>query len=125
LGPDEDVDLAADELVVRRFGDGLERLQHDEELIVVLLDLRPLVAAARVLDGERMEVELRRHLVDLVLRRLEQRDPDEALGPRHVIADVGHRDVAELLPVLVRDAVDQHDGLWGECYHPQGACYRP
>ncbi len=39
-------------------------------------------------------------------RRLEQRDPDEALGPRHVIADVGHRNVAELLPVLVGDAID-------------------
>ena len=108
VAADEDVDLAAGQLVVRPFGRRLERVQDDEQRVVVLLDLRPLVALARVLDGERMEAELRRHLVDLFLRRLEQRDPDEALGPRHVVADVGHRDVAELLPVLVGDAVDQH-----------------
>ncbi len=79
-------------------GRGLERVQHDEQRIVVFLDLRPLVALVRVLDRERMEAELLGHLVDLVLRRLEQRDPDEAVGPRHVLADVGHRMSPSLLP---------------------------
>ena len=42
------------------------------------------------------------------MRRVEQRDPDEAFGPRHVLADVRDRNVAELPAVLVGDAVDQH-----------------
>jgi hypothetical protein len=64
------------------------------------------MALARILDREWMEIELRRHLVDLFRRRFEQRDPDEALGPVHVVADVGNRNVAELGSVLVGDAID-------------------
>ena len=40
--------------------------QHDEEGVVIPLDLRPLVRVDRVLDGQRMELELRRERSDLV-----------------------------------------------------------
>ena len=74
----------------------LDRVQDGEQRIAVLLDLRPLVAVARVVDGELVQAELLRHLVELVHRRLEQRDPDEAVGPAHVLADVLDRNVGEL-----------------------------
>jgi hypothetical protein len=54
VGPDEDVDLgcvqASDRAVVAR------EVQDDEEVVVVLVDLGPLVARADVLVVERMEV---------------------------------------------------------------------
>ena len=68
----------------------------------------PLVALARVLDGELVQAELVRHLVQLLARGLEQRDPDEAVRPADVLADVLDRDVGDLAAVLVRDAADQH-----------------
>ena len=55
VGPDEDVELggvqAADVLVVAR------EVQDDEEVVVVLVDLRALVAREDVLVVERVEVE--------------------------------------------------------------------
>ena len=46
---------------------------------------------------------------------LEHRDPDEAVRPGHVFADVLDRNVAELAAVLVRDAIDEHGRVpeWG------------
>ena len=55
VGPDEDVDLgrveARDRLVVAR------EVQDDEQVVVVLVDLRALVARVDVLVVERVEVE--------------------------------------------------------------------
>ena len=62
----------------------------------------------RVLHGELVQPELGGHLVELVVRRLEQRHPDEAIGPAHVFADVGSRDIGDLAAVLVRHAGDEH-----------------
>ena len=56
VGTDEDVELggveAAEALVVAR------EVQDDEQVVVVLVDLRALVAAADVLVVERVEVEV-------------------------------------------------------------------
>ena len=56
VGPDEDVELGgvqpADRLVVAR------EVQDDEQVVVVLVDLRALVAAEDVLVVERVEVEV-------------------------------------------------------------------
>jgi hypothetical protein len=65
VAADENVDLAAFQLHIRSVGRRLERVDDDEQRVVVLLDLRSLVTLARVLDGERMEIELQGHLVDL------------------------------------------------------------
>ena len=40
---------------------------------------------------------------------LEQRHPDQAIRPMHVLADVGDRDVGDLAAVFVSDAADEHD----------------
>jgi hypothetical protein len=84
-------------------------VQHREQRIAVFFDLGALVAVARVVDGELVQAELLGHFVEFLVRRLEQRDPDEAVGPAHVLADVLGRDVGELAAVLVGDAADQHE----------------
>jgi hypothetical protein len=58
--PGEDVDLADVQLLA---GD-LHHVQHGEDLAAVFLDLGPLVAVARVLDRELVQVELPAHLLD-------------------------------------------------------------
>ena len=118
VGTDEDIDFADQELlgavVVLHF---LDRLQDGEQRIAVLLDLRALVTLARVLDGELVEAELERHLVQLLARGLEQRNPDEAVRTADVFADVLNRDVGDLAALLVRDAADQH-GMNGPYVSP-------
>ena len=106
---DEEIDLAGDELVaaVGRLL-ALDRVQDGEQRVAILLDLGALVAVARVLDGELVQAELLRHLVELLERRLEQRDPDEAIALAHVLADVLSGDVGELAAILVGNAADQH-----------------
>ena len=100
----EDVDLAdAQALAV-----GLEQVQDDEQGIAVVLDLRPLVPVLRVLDRERVQSELRLHLLEHVPVALEQRDPDEAARHREIAVDLVRLDLPEPLAVLVGDAVDQH-----------------
>ena len=54
--------------------------QHDEPVLVVLLDLRALMRLVRVLDGELVEVQLSREPVELLLGRVGDADPDEALA---------------------------------------------
>ena len=59
--PDGDDELVADEQVDLAGLDGVllvdvpEGLEHDEQRVVVALDLGPLVGAERVLDGERVQ----------------------------------------------------------------------
>jgi hypothetical protein len=107
---DEDVDLAHHQLVGRL---QLDRVQHGEERVVVFLDLRPLVAVPRVLDGQVVQAEFLLHLRELFGRRVLQRDPDEAARALEVLADVVDRAVGELRAVLIGNAVDQHGRLLG------------
>ena len=72
--PDEQMRLAEGDLALAV---ALRRPQHDEEGVAVLLELRPLMRAVRVLDREVVEAELVLHLVEQLLARLVQPDPDE------------------------------------------------
>ena len=83
-------------------------MQHGEHDVAVLLDLRPLVAVARVLDREVVQAESCCIFVELFVGGIAQRDPDEAIRALEVVADVLDADVGELLAVLVGDAVDEH-----------------
>jgi len=60
-----------------------------------------------VLHRELVKAELLLHGVELRLRGLAQRHPDEAARAREVGADLAELDVGELAPVLVSDAVDE------------------
>jgi hypothetical protein len=104
VGADEDVDLAEHQLVA----DQLDRLHHREQRVAVFLDLRALVAAAGVLDGQFVQAELLLHLLQLPRLGVEQRDPDEAIGPLDEIADGLDRNVRQFFAVLVGHAVNQH-----------------
>jgi hypothetical protein len=103
----EDVDLAGRELVGGR---QFHRVEDGEQRVAVLLDLGPLVPVQRVLHREFVQVELVLHRVQLLVGGVLQRDPDEAVRPRQVLADLRDRNVGELAAVLVGDAVDQHVG---------------
>jgi hypothetical protein len=89
-------------------------MQHGKKRIAVLLDLRTLMTLARIFDVKLVQAEFLRHLVELVDRRLEQRNPDEDLRTMHVLADVGDRDVCDLAAFLVCDAADEHEARRGE-----------
>ena len=68
------------------------RAQHAEQRGAVPLELRALMGVHRVLDGERVQVELARDLVELLVGRAVEADP----GDRVLITtDRGH--VGELL----------------------------
>ena len=106
---DEDVHFADQQLfhAFRRL-DPLDRVQHGEQRIAVFFDLRTLMTAPRVVDGEIVQAELLGHLVQLLPRRVDDRDPDEAVRPLHVFADILDRDIGELAAVFVSNAADQH-----------------
>ena len=72
---DEQDDLAGFDQLFRV--DVAERLQNDEERVVVELDLRSLVALDRILDGELVEVELPAHALELFLGGLVEAEPNE------------------------------------------------
>jgi hypothetical protein len=108
---DEDVHLAYLQLVGRRELDGVE---DDEQGAAVFLDLRPLVAVARVLGRELVQVELLLHLEHFLVARVLHRHPDEDARLLQVVADLAPVDVRELAAFLVDDAVDEHGG--GRCY---------
>ena len=74
----------------------------------VLVDLRPLVALPRVLDGQLVQAEL--FLKRRELRRfgILQRHPDETLFPGEMGAHVGQGNVGEFLSAVVGDAIDDH-----------------
>ena len=88
----------------------LDGVQHREQRIAVFLDLGPLMAVTRIVDGELVQPEFLGHLVQFGRLRFEQRDPHEAIRPAHVFADVLNRYVGELAAVLVGDTADQHGG---------------
>ncbi len=76
--------------------------------MAVLLELGSLVAVARVLDGERVQVELLLHLGELGLGGVLERHPHEAAGAREIAADLALVDLRELAAVLVHHAIDEH-----------------
>ena len=86
----------------------LDRMQHREQRIAVLLDLRPLMPFACILERKLVQPELLAHQLELLGRRVLQRDPHEAFGLRYVVADGLDLDVGELAAVLICSAVDQH-----------------
>ena len=85
--------------------------QHDEEAVAVLLELRPLVGLMRVLDRQLVQAELaldRRHLV---VRGIDQADPDEVTFPLRPLADLVERHVGHLAAGSVGGGVDDHAAL--------------
>ncbi len=62
----------------------------------------------RVLDRQRVQVELRLHRSELLRGRIPERNPDEAFRPADVSADLARLDIGELAAVLVGNAVDEH-----------------
>src|SRR6185437_8485119 len=106
---DEQVALADLDLLAAVFeSDQFGRVQHREQRIAVFLDLRSLMPFARILDRELVQAELLCHLVELLERRLEERDPDEEIRPMHVLADVRDGDIGDLATFFVGDAADEH-----------------
>src|SRR5688572_5274893 len=104
VAPGEDIDFADPQLAVNLF----DHVRDGEQRVTVFLELRPLMALACVFDGERMQVEFALHLIQRLLIRLEQGDPDEAVGLVDVEMDVADVDVGMLSAVLVEDTADQH-----------------
>ena len=74
---DEEHHLAG--LDVARRLDVAQRLEHDEHRALVVLDLGPLVAVDRVLDGQRVQLQLLVDEVELGVGRVLQTDPEEAV----------------------------------------------
>ena len=105
--PDEHVHFADRERVVAvRFL--FDQVQHHEQGLAVLFDLRTLVAITCILHRQFMQPELAPHLVEFFRRRILQRNPDEAFWPVEPVTDLRHRYVGELGAILVDDTVDQH-----------------
>ena len=102
---DEDVRLAerdAPITVVRE----LRRPQHDEERIAVLLELRPLVGTERVLDREVVQAERLLEASQELFVGLLDADPHELIRLAEDVADLGDRDVPDLVPAGVGGGVD-------------------
>ena len=55
------------------------------------------MAVARIFDRERMQVEFRLHQFERARVRVEQRDPDEAIGLDQIVDGCPRLDVRELL----------------------------
>ena len=107
---DEHVDLAGLHGVLRV--DVPERLEHQEQRVVVALELGPLVGVDGVLDGEVVQPEGDRHVLELDLAGFVQAEPDEvpvALRERaervQVCRGAVHRDPDAL---AVEGTVDDH-----------------
>ena len=107
---DEHVDLAGLDRVL--LVDVPERLEHEEERVVVALELGTLVGVAGVLDGERVQAERARDEVELVGARVVDADPLEvarvARHPRAAQALVGVRAQRHPLAPVVEGVVDDH-----------------
>ncbi len=74
---DEDGDLVIpDDVRRRRFN----RVEHDEVVGLVLIDLRPLVGLARVLDRERMQLQILRDAGELAALAIRDVDPARLLA---------------------------------------------
>ncbi len=103
---EESVGLAEGHFAAPR--QSLRGAQHHEQRIAVFLDLRPLVGAVSVLDGEVVEAELLLDLPQQILVRLVEADPDELALEAQDLADILEIDGAHALAVGIRHAVDDH-----------------
>ena len=107
----EEVDLAGLHGVV--LVDVPERLEDEEEAVLVALELGALVGVEGVLDGQRVQPEGHRHVLELGLGRLEQAHPHEVavvgdLGP-HLVQVLGSAVDGDPDSLAVQSAVDDHD----------------
>ena len=104
VGAEEDGELAdVDDLVVV---DVADRLEHDEQHVVVDVELGPLVCLDGVLDGQRRQVELGGDRGQIGLARLLQPDPHEARRPASNVAGLPKRQAPRpATPVLIDGAV--------------------
>jgi hypothetical protein len=85
-------------------------LQHEQQHVVEDLELRALMGLDRVLDGERVKLELALERVELLLGRLVQADPDEGVLLAAPVVRVLEVNLAvEALSLLVDRAVDDHE----------------
>src|SRR5215203_274737 len=84
VGPDEDVELAGAEAA--RLGVEDRQVEDDEEVVVVDVDLRPLVAREDVLEVKRVELEVL--LEPAALERSRPLDVDPAQAVRVDLLDV-------------------------------------
>src|SRR5690606_20425365 len=104
---EKDHDLPrGDRVALRLVGD---RFQHDEQRVVVDLQLGPLMGLEGVLHGQRVQPELARDQVELVRIRLVQPDPDEAARRPRLVQRVG--EVPGRLrppPLAIHRTVDDH-----------------
>ena len=102
----EDLDLTEVDLL--DVVDVPRRLQHQEQCIVVLFELRSLMGVERIFDHEIMEIDVQPYLFELGLRRIQETSPAE----RVVAADgapVGGVEPAGFAnPVDIEGAVDDH-----------------
>ena len=111
VAADEYIDLADVQFRPHRLDD----LQHREQRIAILFDLRPLMAVAGVFDRQLGQVELFLHRVEFFARGLEHRHPDETLRPVDVTMYLAGLDVGELFAAFIRDAVDEHRSMAPRC----------
>ncbi len=68
------------------------------------------MAVVRVFDRQFVEAEFVLQRGELGWLGILQRDPDETVRLADVRADLADLDVCDLLPVLIRDTVDEHEG---------------
>ena len=94
---DEDVRLAERDAAVT-VARQLCRTEDDEERVAVLLELRPLVGTERILDGEVVQPERLLQGSEELLVWLLEADPHELVRLAKDVADLGDRDVPDLVP---------------------------
>ena len=105
--PDEDLHLAEDHRL--RLVDVAGRQQHDEQRVVVSLQLRPLMRLDRILDCELVQLKLTRDSLELVLAGLVQAQPGH--GVARLAGGVQLRQAVGLSrapPVTVDRPIDDH-----------------
>ena len=75
--PDELVEF---DVVNMPTGTRLRRMQHQEQMVVVAVDLRHLIAVGRVANRQRVEPERRRQRLLRLVVPLRDVDPDQPVG---------------------------------------------
>ena len=99
----EDVGLAECHVIALELGGP----QHHEQRIAVELELGPLMGVQRVLDRQRVQLELGLDLPQLRLVWLVKADPDEVAGLLRPTAPLPDRDVHDALATVIGGRRDQ------------------
>ena len=117
--PDRDNEPLADDqvgLAILDFPAGqLGSPQHDEQRVVVDIELGPLVCLICVLDHQLMKAELGFEDAEQRLIRLVQTEPDDAAIAAGQGADFLHRDIALPLPFPIEGTGDNPPRLRHIC----------